>query len=125
AAAARQAAPVPTATMARDAMARDSMARESRKQAARNEAEVAADIVLDAPAEDIPPATMDAPAAREAWLQRIRELQQKGRLDEARASLAEFRRRYPPRELPADLRALEPPPPPATPEPPVQEPPRK
>lgn len=65
--------------------------------------------IADAPTEDVPPATMASPSARDAWLKRIRELQQQGQLDDARASLAEFRRRYPSAVLPADLRALEPP----------------
>ena len=58
--------------------------------------------------EDVPPATMDAPAARDAWLRRIGELQQQGRVDDAKASLAEFRRRYPDAVLPPELRKLEP-----------------
>lgn len=58
--------------------------------------------------EDVPPATMDAPAARDAWLRRIVELQQQGRIDDAKASLAEFRRRYPDAVLPPELRKLEP-----------------
>ena len=58
--------------------------------------------------EDVPPATMDAPAARDAWLRRIGELQQQGRIDDAKASLAEFRRRYPDAVLPPELRKLEP-----------------
>lgn len=80
----------------------------------RNEAETAADaITLDEFAkavdeEDVPPATMDAPAARDAWLRRIGELQQQGRIDDAKASLAEFRRRYPDAVLPPELRKLEP-----------------
>ena len=51
---------------------------------------------------------MDAPAARDAWLRRIGELQLQGKVDEARASLAEFRRRYPDAVLPPELRKLEP-----------------
>ncbi|GHC06163.1 hypothetical protein [Thermomonas carbonis] len=79
-----------------------------------NEAEAAADAAtLDTFAnaideEDVPPATMDAPAARDAWLRRIGELQQQGKVDEAKASLAEFRRRYPDAVLPPELRKLEP-----------------
>lgn len=61
----------------------------------------------DAPLDDVPPATMASPAARDAWLKRIRQLQQQGDLDAARASLAEFRRRYPQATLPSDLRELE------------------
>ena len=83
---------------------------------ARNEAEAAAtlDTVTSegfakaVDEEDVPPATMDAPAARDAWLKRIAELQQQGRIDDARASLAEFRRRYPDAVLPPELRKLEP-----------------
>ncbi len=62
---------------------------------------------VDAPADDVPPATMDSPSARAAWLHRIAELAQEGRIDDARASLAEFRRRYPNERIPAALRALE------------------
>jgi hypothetical protein len=61
----------------------------------------------DAPEADVPPATADAPEVREAWLRRIGELQREGRTAEARASLAEFRRRYPDAVLPMELRALE------------------
>uniref|UniRef100_UPI001F16BA24 hypothetical protein n=1 Tax=Rothia nasisuis TaxID=2109647 RepID=UPI001F16BA24 len=57
---------------------------------------------------DVPPATMDAPAVRDAWLRRIGELQQQGRIDDAKASLGEFRRRYPDAVLPPELRKLEP-----------------
>ena len=62
----------------------------------------------DAPDEDIPPATVDAPEVREAWLRRIGELMRQGKTDEARASLMEFLRRYPEAELPVELRPLEP-----------------
>lgn len=64
----------------------------------------------DAPIEDVPPATADSPDVRNAWLRRIGELMQEGKLDLARASLAEFRRRYPDAAVPAELRPLEPPP---------------
>jgi hypothetical protein len=56
--------------------------------------------------EVVPPATADSPQVRDAWLQRIRELAKAGRLDDARASLREFRHRYPGVVLPGDLRAL-------------------
>ena len=80
----------------------------------RNEAEAAADAAVSEPfakamdEEDVPPATMNAPAARDAWPRRIGELQQQGRIDDAKASLAEFRRRYPDAVLPQELRKLEP-----------------
>lgn len=61
----------------------------------------------DAPIEDVPPASMAAPEVRAAWLRRIGDLLRQGRLDEARSSLAEFRRRYPEAVLPAELRPLE------------------
>lgn len=57
---------------------------------------------------DEPPATADSPDVQRAWLQRIHELQAAGSLDAARASLAEFRRRYPQHPIPDDLRALSP-----------------
>ena len=87
---------------------------EAKRVRAQNEAEAAADAAtLDTfskamDEDDVPPATMDAPAARDAWLRRILELQQQGKIDEARASLAEFRRRYPDAVLPPELRKLEP-----------------
>ncbi len=68
---------------------------------------LAQDAASDAPEADVPPATADAPEVREAWLRRIGQLQREGRTAEARASLAEFRRRYPDVVLPAELRALE------------------
>jgi hypothetical protein len=70
---------------------------------------VAADAAMDtyeADEEVVPPATADSPQVREAWLQRIRELAQGGKTEEARASLREFRHRYPAHTLPEDLRAL-------------------
>jgi hypothetical protein len=60
----------------------------------------------DEPGTDVPPATMTSPEARDAWLARIRELLVAGQLDAARASLREFRHRYPDAPLPDDLRAL-------------------
>lgn len=84
------------------------------KRSRQNEAEAAAEAPIAdrfakaADEEDVPPATMDAPAARDAWLRRIGELQQQGLIDEAKASLAEFRRRYPDAVLPPELRKLEP-----------------
>ena len=45
---------------------------------------------------------------RDAWLRRIGELLAEGKADDAKASLAEFRRRYPEATLPPELRTLEP-----------------
>jgi hypothetical protein len=56
--------------------------------------------------DDQPPATADSPEVQRAWLQRIRELLDKGDTEGARASLAEFKRRYPRYALPEDLREL-------------------
>ena len=42
-------------------------------------------------------------ATPEKWLERIEELRKQGRLDEARASLVEFKKRYPDFRLPASL----------------------
>jgi hypothetical protein len=60
----------------------------------------------DSPEGDVPPATAASPEVRDAWLARIRELAVAGRVDEARASLSEFRRRYPAFAIPADLQPL-------------------
>lgn len=119
------ASPAPVATqgaMARSAAA-DAGVRasgaampEQAKRTRQNEAEAAAtldtvtydELAKAVDEEDVPPATMDAPAARDAWLRRIGELQQQGRTEDAKASLAEFRRRYPEAALPPELRKLEP-----------------
>lgn len=98
--------------------------------AARNEAEQAAGIapadstsaadsadaagappsthLSDIAGEDVPPATMDSPQAREAWLARIRDLLRAGEVDAAKASLQEFRHRHPDASLPPELQQLEP-----------------
>ncbi len=55
-----------------------------------------------------PPATADSPQVQRAWLQRIRELLANGDTEGARASLAEFKRRYPRYALPEDLREFAP-----------------
>lgn len=81
-----------------------------------NEAAMAADTTAGDPrpflsddlGEDVPPATADSPEVQEAWLRRIGELVRQGRREDASASLAEFRRRYPDVPLPPELRALEP-----------------
>lgn len=57
-------------------------------------------------ASELPPASLDDPAIRQAWLARILALSRAGQDAEARASLAEFRRRYPQAPLPPELQAL-------------------
>ena len=64
------------------------------------------DIWFDQPYDDVPPASVESPAVREAWLARIRELVAAERYVEARDSYAEFRRRYPDAPVPDDLRSL-------------------
>ncbi len=80
----------------------------------RNEA--ANDVLSDAAAaaegreegfDERPPNTADAPEVRQAWLQRIRELIASGDTITARASLQEFKRRYPGVALPDDLRRFD------------------
>jgi hypothetical protein len=63
--------------------------------------------VDDQPFDEQPPVSADSPEVQQAWLQRIRELVARGKFDEARASLDEYRNRYPGQALPNDLRALE------------------
>lgn len=63
-------------------------------------------VFSDQPVDEQPPASFSTPAARDAWLQRIRELVRTGELDAARASLKEFRRRHPDHAVPEDLKAL-------------------
>ncbi len=60
----------------------------------------------DQPAADLPPASADSPQVQQAWLQRVRQLVAEGKPDAARASLREYRHRYPEATLPEDLRAL-------------------
>lgn len=82
-------------------------AQEARKAAAAVAADTVDEVEFAEPDEEVvPPATADSPQVREAWLQRIRELAKAGRVEEARASLREFRHRYPGTALPDDLRAL-------------------
>lgn len=61
---------------------------------------------LDQPMDDTPPASVDSPAVREAWLARIHDLVAAERYEEARESYAEFRRRHPDAPVPDDLRIL-------------------
>lgn len=60
----------------------------------------------DEPEDEVPPATADSPAVRDAWLQRIQGLVDKGDIASARTSLHAFVQRYPDYALPEDLRAL-------------------
>ena len=71
-------------------------------------ARVAAAAAADQPLDDQPPASADSLVVQQAWLQRIRDLVDEGRGDEALDSLQEFRRRYPDVALPDDLRRLAP-----------------
>ncbi|PJK01148.1 hypothetical protein CO641_04345 [Lysobacteraceae bacterium NML91-0213] len=64
----------------------------------------------DGELDDSPPATVDSPEVHRAWLQRIRELRDAGRSEDARASLAELQRRFPGLAVPDDLAALAEPP---------------
>ena len=107
-------APPAAATTARQAAppaaARENDVRGLMQQKAA-EAEPATDTLdtldtFEADEEVVPPATADSPQVREAWLERIRELMQAGKTEEARASLREFRHRYPAHPIPEDLRAL-------------------
>jgi len=111
---ARAQAPVMAKASASDAMRERAAASGNIAAENREEAQRAADaatldtIVVSDPEEDVPPATADSPEVREAWLRRIGELLEQGKADEAKASLAEFRRRYPDATLPSELRKLEP-----------------
>jgi hypothetical protein len=78
----------------------------SSQQAFGDEAQRAASAAGDEPAFDVPPATADSPAVRDAWLQRIQALVDAGDIAGAKASLHAFVRRYPDYTLPEDLRAL-------------------
>lgn len=111
---ARAQAPLMAKATANDALreraaASGNMAAETREEVQRTADAAALDaIVVTDPEEDVPPATADSPEVRDAWLRRIGELLEQGRTVEAKASLAEFRRRYPDATLPAELRKLEP-----------------
>lgn len=102
----RQALPPPRPAPARDAAAR-SRAPDilGGAQAIDGEAMHAEDW-LDQPLDDTPPASVDSPAVREAWLARIRELVASERYGEARESFVEFQRRHPEAAVPDDLRTL-------------------
>ncbi len=99
----------PPAAAARQASAAHAANDAQAAQAPQAAQSVSAASDADAPEGDVPPATVASPEVRDAWLARIRELAAIGRTDEARASLAEFRRRYPAFAIPPDLRPLLPP----------------
>lgn len=101
---ASSAPPSPPAAMA-DTGARVATTSQARAQRAESQA-LLLESIEDVPDDIEPPATVDAPEVRAAWLARVRELLDAGRIAEARASLAEFHRRHPKAELPPDLRAL-------------------
>ena len=108
-----QAAPMAKAAssdaMRERAAASGTIAAENREQAQRAADAATLDtIIVSDSEEDVPPATADSPEVREAWLRRIGELLEQGKADEAKASLAEFKRRYPDAALPPELRKLEP-----------------
>lgn len=110
---ARAQAPVMAKATASDAVrertaASGTMAAENREEAQRASDAATLDTIISGPEEDVPPATADSPNVREAWLRRIGELLEQGKADEAKASLTEFRRRYPNAALPPELRKLEP-----------------
>lgn len=69
----------------------------------RADAEAATQIAAAAP-RALAAAKSAEPATPEAWLERIAELKKQGREREAKASLAEFRKRYPDFRIPAALR---------------------
>lgn len=110
---ARTAAPAMAKAQASEAVRERVAASGSAAARTQEEAQRAADAgVLDAnqiadQEEDVPPATADSPAVREAWLRRIGELLEQGKPEEAKASLDEFKRRYPDATLPPELRKLE------------------
>ncbi len=85
-------------------MAANSPQKDTKLQQSPAQADAAAR--ADEPLDDVPPATANAPAVREAWLQRIRTLRDSGNIVDARSSLHAFIRRYPTYPLPEDLRAL-------------------
>lgn len=111
---ARAQTPVMAKATASDAMreraaASGNIAAEAREEAQRaGQAATLDAVVVTDPEEDVPPATADSPEVRDAWLRRIGELLEQGKADEAKASLAEFKRRYPDSALPPELRRLEP-----------------
>ncbi|MDR6991049.1 hypothetical protein [Luteimonas sp. 3794] len=101
--------PAPMQAPAAEATARSAAAPAASAAMQQRRAESQAlmlDTIDDVPDDGDPPASADAPEVRAAWLARVRELLDAGRIAEAKASLAEFHRRHPQAELPPDLRAL-------------------
>ncbi|MDR7193194.1 hypothetical protein [Luteimonas terrae] len=101
--------PAPMQAPAAEATARSAAAPAASAAVQQRRAESQAlmlDTIDDVPDDGDPPASADAPEVRAAWLARVRELLDAGRIAEAKASLAEFHRRHPQAELPPDLRAL-------------------
>jgi hypothetical protein len=96
-------APPPAAAATAATAAKRAMQTQAKAQAALPAIDASE---ADAPESDVPPATAASPEVRDAWLARIRELAAGGRSDEARASLSEFRRRYPAFAIPEDLQPL-------------------
>jgi|GEM_PF-614056 hypothetical protein len=86
-------APTPAAKPATPPFAPKAESQEEAATAMRAPAKSAAELERD----------NDLPA--EKWLERIEDLRKQGRLDEAKASLADFRKRYPDYRLPEPLRA--------------------
>ncbi len=107
--AAKMSTSAPSARAASDnPVAQEAAASKARNAADATTLETVTILDREAPEDDVPPATADSPKVRQAWLDRIGELIDAGRIDEAKASLAEFRRRYPNAALPPEVQALEP-----------------
>ncbi|QIL20966.1 hypothetical protein [Thermomonas sp. HDW16] len=114
-------APAPAMAMAKAARASDTTRERitvsgtaAEERVEQDEADRAANAAMldavgaDDPGVEVPPATADSPVVRDAWLRRIGELLEQGHTEDAKASLKEFRRRYPDAELPPELRKLGP-----------------
>jgi len=88
----------------RDSRVAPDSAAESRKDmAAAGRTET--DSPASSPASSMPRATQPRPdLAPDKWLERIEDLRRRGKLEEARTSLAEFRKRFPDYELPASFK---------------------
>ena len=99
------------ARAAREIRAADGTRKESRRPAADSamdaRARASAQAVFDQPYDDQPPASLDSPDVRRAWLARIVELMESEQYEAARASLAEFQRRYPDDAVPPELAPLQ------------------